>query len=90
MKKTFLLLVILLLNTSLFAQKMPKKKAIVAKMSLANAYFMKKWPDPFKPIWAADKTRPSNIWTRAVYYEGLMDLYKNPSAITRFVGTVNF
>jgi len=23
-----------------------------------------------------DRVRPSNIWTRAVYYEGLMALYK--------------
>jgi unsaturated rhamnogalacturonyl hydrolase len=81
MKKTFPLLIasLLLLNSSLFAQKMPKKKAIIAKMTLANAYFMQKWQDPFKPIWAADKTRPSNIWTRAVYYEGLLAFYKiNP------------
>ncbi|GGD62256.1 glycosyl hydrolase family 88 [Emticicia aquatilis] len=37
---------------------------------------MNEWPDVSKPIWAADKTRPSNIWTRGVYYEGLMALYK--------------
>lgn len=40
----------------------------------ANAYFMKKWEDPGKEI-ALHKTWPSNIWTRAVYYEGLMALY---------------
>ncbi len=43
-------------------------------MTLANAYFMKTWPDPGKEI-VTNKTRPSNIWTRAVYYEGLMALY---------------
>jgi unsaturated rhamnogalacturonyl hydrolase len=57
-------------------QKLPRKKAILSKMTLANAYFMQKWPDPAKPIWGADKTRPSNIWTRAVYYEGLMAMYQ--------------
>ncbi|GAB3891436.1 glycoside hydrolase family 88/105 protein [Spirosoma agri] len=57
------------------AQKLPKKKAILAIMTLANEYFMKKWPDTGKEI-VTNKTRPSNIWTRAVYYEGLMDLYK--------------
>jgi unsaturated rhamnogalacturonyl hydrolase len=58
MKKIFPLLIstLLIFNPSSFAQKMPKKKAIIAKMTLANAYFMQKWPDPFKPIWAADKT----------------------------------
>ncbi|WP_080056347.1 glycoside hydrolase family 88/105 protein [Spirosoma aerolatum] len=56
------------------AQKLPGKKEILAKMTLANAYFMKTWPDPGKEI-VTNKTRPSNIWTRAVYYEGLMALY---------------
>ncbi|GAB4041202.1 glycoside hydrolase family 88/105 protein [Spirosoma jeollabukense] len=56
------------------AQKLPDKKEIVTKMTLANAYFMKTWPDPGKEI-VTNKTRPSNIWTRAVYYEGLMALY---------------
>lgn len=60
------------------AQKLPAKKEVMNKMVLANAYFMQKWPDPGVPI-VTDKTRPSNIWTRAVYYEGLMALYKlNP------------
>jgi rhamnogalacturonyl hydrolase YesR len=44
------------------------------KMVVANAYFMNKWPDPGVAI-VTDKTRPSHIWTRAVYYEGLMALY---------------
>ncbi|GJM33977.1 MAG: glycosyl hydrolase family 88 [Saprospiraceae bacterium] len=45
------------------------------KMRLANAYFMEKWPDVGKRI-VTNKSRASNIWTRAVYYEGLMALYK--------------
>ena len=44
-------------------------------MTLANEYFMKKWPDTGKEI-VTDKTRPSSIWTRGVYYEGLMALYR--------------
>jgi len=43
-------------------------------MKLTNAYFMQKWPDPGASI-TTNITRPSNIWTRAVYYEGLMALY---------------
>lgn len=71
---------ILISITCLFAQasppvpKLPKKGEILAKMTLANDYFMKKWPDTGKEI-VTNKTRPSNIWTRAVYYEGLMALY---------------
>lgn len=44
-------------------------------MRLANDYFMAKWPDPGVDI-VTDKVRPSNIWTRATYYEGLMALYE--------------
>jgi len=44
-------------------------------MTLGNGYFMNKWPDPTAPIVHPDKTRPSNIWTRATYYEGLLALY---------------
>ncbi|MBN8824365.1 MULTISPECIES: glycoside hydrolase family 88 protein [unclassified Spirosoma] len=63
-----------IISSGVQAQKLPGKKKILAKMTLANAYFMKTWPDPGKEI-VTNKTRPSNIWTRAVYYEGLMALY---------------
>ncbi len=56
------------------AQQLPAKDQIMAKMILANDYFMAKWPDPTVDI-VTDKTRPSNIWTRATYYEGLMAMY---------------
>ena len=39
----------------------------------ANDYFMAKWSDPSAPT-NAKKLRPSNLWTRGVYYEGLMAL----------------
>lgn len=57
------------------AQRLPKKKQTLAAMTLTNAYFMQKWTDTGKPI-VTNKTRPSNIWTRGVYYEGLMALYQ--------------
>ena len=60
------------------AQRLPSKKKILKPLLLANEYFMNKWPDPGKSI-VTNRERPSNIWTRAVYYEGLMALYKiNP------------
>jgi unsaturated rhamnogalacturonyl hydrolase len=50
-------------------------------MVLANKYFMDKWPDVGKTI-ITERERPSNIWTRGVYYEGLMALYKlNPDPV---------
>ena len=52
----------------------PEPLTILEAMRLANDYFMAKWPDPGEDI-VTDKVRPSNIWTRATYYEGLMALY---------------
>jgi rhamnogalacturonyl hydrolase YesR len=54
---------------------LPAKDKILADMTVANKYFMDKWPDPGAPI-VTDKKRPSNIWTRGTYYEGLMALYE--------------
>jgi len=56
------------------AQDISKEKTMES-MVLANKYFMDKWPDVGKII-ITDKSRSSNIWTRAVYYEGLMALYR--------------
>lgn len=65
---------LLLAVISANAQKLPKKKESLDAMRLANAYFMSKWPDAGKTV-TTNKERPSNLWTRAVYYEGLMALY---------------
>jgi len=59
---------------SVRSQDMPKQKEVLQSMRLANTYFMNKWPDPGKEI-VTNISRPSHIWTRAVYYEGLMALY---------------
>ena len=57
-------------------KSLPDKKTIMHAMTISNKYFMEKWADVSKPIVSPDKTRPSNIWTRGVYYEGLMELYR--------------
>jgi unsaturated rhamnogalacturonyl hydrolase len=64
----------LLLSVAAYAQAIPAKKTVLEKMRQTNAYFMRTWPDPGKPIFT-NIERPSNIWTRAVYYEGLMALH---------------
>jgi unsaturated rhamnogalacturonyl hydrolase len=51
------------------------KDEVLAVLRTTNNYFMNKWPDTGKPIYT-NRWRPSNIWTRGVYYEGLMALYK--------------
>ncbi|GHE48189.1 glycosyl hydrolase family 88 [Sphingobacterium griseoflavum] len=50
------------------------KQQVLEVLRSTNTYFMEKWPDTGKPIYTT-RWRPSNIWTRAVYYEGLMALY---------------
>ncbi|GAB3648402.1 glycoside hydrolase family 88 protein [Echinicola sediminis] len=57
------------------AQELPSQTEIMDKMVLTNKYFMNKWPDPGVNV-ITNKERPSNLWTRAVYYEGLMALYQ--------------
>src|ERR1044071_9340148 len=64
----------LMMTVAVHAQKIPSKKSVLKAMRLTNKYFMNKWPDPGKSI-VTNRERPSNIWTRAVYYEGLMALY---------------
>ena len=54
---------------------LPNKKEVLEVSRRANQYFMNKWPDTKKDI-VGKKVWPSNLWTRAVYYEGLMALYK--------------
>lgn len=69
------LLLSILFPGFLWAQELPSKEQILEKMTLANKYFMDKWPDPGVDI-VTDKRRPSNIWTMSTYFEGLMALYK--------------
>src|SRR5829696_5022506 len=67
------LFVVLVVALSCRAQKLPSKDKILAPLHITNEYFMNKWPDAGKSI-ITNRERPSNIWTRGVYYEGLMAL----------------
>lgn len=70
------LITLMLSSVSLEAQKkLPSNDKTLESMTKANRYFMDKWPDVGKRI-VHERSRASNIWTRGVYYEGLMDLYK--------------
>ncbi len=76
MKKTLLFFALFLLTASTAVAQQTFDRALVLKqMQLANGYFMDKWPDTGKTI-ITNKERPSNIWTRSVYYEGLMALHE--------------
>jgi hypothetical protein len=71
--KRKILFILIALSFNGFAK--PKTTEVLAKLHVAKAYFQQKWPDVSAPIPRPDRIRPSNIWTRAVFYEGLMELY---------------
>ena len=48
---------------------------VLSTVRKANNYFMAKYSDPTVPT-NVKRVRPSSLWTRAVYYEGLMALYE--------------
>ena len=71
--KRFILLMLTFCALTNIQGQMPQEVLSVAQR--VNDYFMKKYSDPTIPT-NVGKIRPSSLWTRAVYYEGLMELYK--------------
>ena len=70
--KTFLMaLWVLAAPVQLAAQPTPRE--VMAAMELANDHFIQKYPDAGKPTFVK-RERPSNLWTRGVYFEGLAAL----------------
>ncbi|QRX63334.1 glycoside hydrolase family 88 protein [Dysgonomonadaceae bacterium zrk40] len=65
-------------NGNTAASTTPEKEEVLDALRLANDYFMNKWSDPGQPIPypTRNKEYESNLWTRAYYYEGLIDLWK--------------
>jgi rhamnogalacturonyl hydrolase YesR len=57
------------------AEQLPTRQAILQTTESVNQWFMQKYADPTEPTNVRGKVRPSSLWTRAVYYEGLMALY---------------
>jgi rhamnogalacturonyl hydrolase YesR len=75
MKRIYLLAVfVFLCSLSIYSQKVPDRNETLKTVVKANDYFMKKYADYSLPTYVG-KMRPSNIWTRSVYYEGLMALH---------------
>ena len=74
-KKIAALLIGLFSFSIISAQEMPDRKETLKTIVKVNDYFMKKYSDYRTPSYVNKVIRPSNIWTRGVYYEGLMALY---------------
>ena len=77
MKKSLILSILLIAIGigTVNAQELPDRRETMRAIVKVNDYFMKKWPDAGLATFVGNKMRPSSLWTRAVYYEGLMALY---------------
>lgn len=76
MKKNLILLLFagICCFSSAQVQPLPDRNETLKTVVKVNDYFMKKYADCTAPSFRG-KLRPSHIWTRGVYYEGLMALY---------------
>lgn len=52
------------------------QKETLRYATCVNDYFMRTYPDVGAKSYVGGKERTSKIWTRGVYYEGLMSLYR--------------
>ncbi len=76
MKRVFTIVILVAgIAANMQSQELPDRREVLKTMVLANDYFMKKYADYTQPSYVG-RFRPSNIWTRGVYYEGLMALYQ--------------
>jgi len=73
MKKLITLFAVTAISLSAVAQN-AKQTEVLNVARNANDYFMAKYKDTTEPT-NVKRIRPSSLWTRAVYYEGLMALY---------------
>ena len=74
MRKIFLTIIVLLTVTGTYAQG-EKASEVMNTLRQVNNYFMAMHSDPTLPT-NVGRIRPSSLWTRGVYYEGLMALYE--------------
>ncbi|MDM8161462.1 glycoside hydrolase family 88 protein [Labilibaculum sp. K2S] len=80
LSRMYLLQFILLIVTTsmnfspVWGQKLIDHEQTLKEIIKVNDYFMEKYND-YKAPSNVGRERPSNIWTRGVYYEGLMALY---------------
>ena len=74
MRKTVLSLLALMIASTTMAQG-DTAGDVMKTLHKVNDYFMIKYADPTLPT-NVNRVRPSSLWTRAVYYEGLMALYE--------------
>lgn len=77
MKKLLALLVLAAVAMGVQAVELPDRKETLNILIKVNDYYLKKHPDPYEgiPYYSRKKVYEANIWTRAIYFEGLMALH---------------
>lgn len=64
-------------ETNVSENALPPREDILKTLINVNDHYMRKHPDPLAPIpyYSRKKQYEANLWTRAVYFEGLMALH---------------
>ena len=78
MEKLILTVIAMLLALPSYgAEALPPRHEILKTLIKVNDHYLDKHPDPLLsiPYYSREKVYEANIWTRAVYFEGLMALY---------------
>lgn len=76
MLREFIFTLLLLSSLASVAQTFPESENVMATAEKAADYFMQKYPDVGANSYVGGKERNSKIWTRSVFYEGLLNLYR--------------
>ena len=77
MKKLLALLMLAVVAVGAQAVEFPNQKETLNTLIKVNDYYLKKHPDPYEgiPYYSRKKVYEANIWTRGIYFEGLMALH---------------
>ena len=77
MKKLLALLMLAVVAVGAQAVEIPTQKETLNTLIKVNDYYLKKHPDPYEgiPYYSRKKVYEANIWTRGIYFEGLMALH---------------
>ena len=85
MRRNLILTLLFVFAFHASAQEQPSVQPIMQAMELANSHFTSKYPDAGAPTFVK-KQRPSNLWTRGVYFEGLYAL----AELERITGSTQY
>ena len=77
MKKLIIATLAFLFVLPSFAESLPPRQKTLHTLIKVNDHYLRNHPDPLKeiPYYSRERTYEGNIWTRAIYFEGLMALH---------------